>query len=243
MELKNLFFDLLSHTTYTHTPWNRSDLVNRNWRSFEELTSILWKDMGYETKLVRGKKDGGVDVIAEETNQIPLSGSTTFAIQVKNKMSQKISESEVRDLYGVENGGHRYSNTSAFDGSIFVTSRGCLSGREGFTNEARQFAEGNGVELINGEKMLSLLNSSSLSPLSLGRKQGNKWHLRNEPRCGWSRRFSQNQTFAEIEENIFNTQAQEIETTEVHASIASENICEACMNRRRYEQGDKRTFY
>lgn len=229
--LEDFFRKLLSDSTYTHSDWEERHLANRNWRALEELVSVLWSDMGYETSLQRGKRDGGVDVIARGTNRIPLSNPPTIAIQVKN-WNQKIPEPKVRDLYGVQYGGNRHSNVNTFDESVLVTSSGSHSQKSGFTHGARQFAETNDVELIDGETLLDLLNESNLDPLSLGRKPGKKWHLRESPCCGWSKRFKQNQTYAQTAEKVFNARVQQIVSTNTYASITMENLCEACMNLR-----------
>lgn len=230
-ELGALFRDLLSDSTYTHSDWKERHLTNRDWRDFEELVCLLWDDMGFETRLQHGKRDGGVDVIAEKTSRIPLSSPPTIAIQAKH-WSNKVPEPKIRDLFGVQYGGHRHSSTDVFDESILVTSSGRSSDRPGFTRGARRFAENNGVELIDGEILLNLLNESNLSPLSLGRKPGKKWHLRESPCCGWSHKFSQNQTYAQTTEEVFNAKTQQIESPDSCASINAEDVCEACMNLR-----------
>lgn len=230
-KLVDFFRGLLSSSSYRHSDWEEHHLTARHWRTFEELVAQLWQDMGYNTELIQGSRDGGIDVIATETSRIPLMNPPTIAIQVK-QWSDKVNEREIRDLFGVQKGGHRHSSVDWFDESILVTSSGCTSDQSGFTRGARQFADNTGVALVDGETLLSLLNESNLSPLSLGRKSGQKWHLRESPCCGWSNRFNQNQAYAETAEEVFNTTTQRIEPTETSESVTMEEICKRCLNLR-----------
>lgn len=230
--LGELFRGLLSDSTYTHSDWDERHLLNRDWRQFEELISVLWEDMGYETQLLQGSNDGGVDVIAEATSRIPFADPPTIAIQAKKWTTKKVREPKVRDLFGVQCGGHRHSSTDAFDESVLVTSLGCTDDRSGFTKGARRFADENDVELIEGEMLLDLLNESNLSPLRLGRKPGNKWHLREAPRCGWSHTFDENRSYAHTVEKVFNTEKRRVEPTETYVSVTTDEVCEACLNLR-----------
>lgn len=229
--LKTFFYNLLSNDSYTHSDWDKQHLEVRSWRAFERLVALLWNDMGYDTDLLQGKRDGGIDVIAEQTNRIPFSNPQKIAIQAK-KWSGKIPEPTIRDLFGVQKGGHRHSSTDKFDESILVTSSGCSADKSGFTRGARQFAKDNQVELIDGETLLSLLNESNLSPLSLGRKPGQKWHFRESPCCGWSNKFSQNQTYSQTAEKVFDGTTRRIEPTCSGVAIVREDLCEKCMNLR-----------
>jgi len=230
-ELEDFFRRLLSSSSYTHSDWEEHHLKAPHWQTFEELVALLWEDMGYDTELLQGSRDGGIDVIATETNRMPFMNPPTIAIQVK-QWSKKVDEREIRDLFGVQKGGHRQSSVERFDESILVNSWGCASDQSGFTRGARQFADNTGVALVDGETLLSLLHESNLSPLRLGRKSGQKWHLRESPCCGWSNRFSQNQTYAETAEMVFNDSTQQIESTETTVSVTVEDVCERCLNLR-----------
>ncbi|WP_092704671.1 restriction endonuclease [Halovenus aranensis] len=232
-ELRRFLNNLLDECLYDHPNWEKEHLTSRNWRAFEELISILWNDMGYKTSLQQGKRDGGVDVIAKGTNRIPFSNPPTIAIQAKN-WKKKVREPKVRDLYGVQNGGHRQSNIGVFDESILVTSSGCVDGKSGFTQGARQFAEANGIELIDGAELLELLNKSNLSPLRLGRKPGKKWHLRESPCCGWSKKYKKNNVYGQTTQEIFHDETQQVVSAGLNGGplVAMEDLCEACMNLR-----------
>lgn len=231
LEIESFFRNLLSDSTYTHSDWEDRHLVNRDWRAFEELVAVLWSDMGYETELQQGKCDGGIDVIARKSNRIPFLNAPSVAVQAKN-WNKKVREPKVRDLYGVQHGGHRHSNVDNFDESVLVTSSGCTSEKSGFTRGARQFAKDNGVKLIDGETLLDLLNESNLSPLSLGCKPGKKWHLRESPCCGWSNKFNQNQTYHRTVEKAFNARTQQIESAESCSTVSIDDVCKKCMELR-----------
>ncbi|WP_434531600.1 restriction endonuclease (plasmid) [Haloarcula sp. NS06] len=229
--LERIVHNLLPSRRYLHSDWDESNLRRRNWRAFERLIAVLWSNKGYETTLLEGKQDGGVDVIAKKASHIPFSTSYRIAIQAKN-WSKKIREPKIRDLFGVQNGGHRHSNTDRFDESILVTSFGCSTDKKGFTMGAREFAEDNGVTLIDGETLLDLLNKSNISPLPLGRKPDNKWHLLEPPRCGWSKKFSQNQSFAQTTQKIHNSKTGNIGPKESSPDISRNDICELCLKSR-----------
>lgn len=229
--LYDFFLNVFTDSKYTHSDWKGRHFIDRHWREFEELISVLYNDMGYKTSLQRGKRDGGVDIIARETSRIPLLNPPTIAIQVKN-WNKKIPEPKVRDMYGVQCGGHRHSNIDDFDKSVLVTSLGNSGQISGFTQGARQFAESNGVELIDGEKLLELLNNSNLEPLTIGKKSGGKWHLREPPCCGWAKNFQKDQLFDKKEERIFDRKAKRVVVSSSGPSITMDNLCKACMKSR-----------
>lgn len=230
LDLHRYFKQLLESTTYTHESWKSRHLLNRDWREFERLVSLLWEDMGYKTHLGTGSADGGVDIIAEQSPRIPFSSPRMIAIQAK-QWSKKIREPQIRDLYGVERGGHRHSGTEQFDESILVTSHGCEPTRNGFTKGAIQFAESNGVELIDGETLLELLDQSNLAPLSMGRKTKGKWHFRDSPQCGWAKKFEQTESLSKSEEAIFDVVNENIYLGPSE-TIDDGLVCDACMNHR-----------
>jgi len=202
-ELRAFFDGLLADSTYTHADWGERHLTAPSWRGFEELVALLWQDMGYETELVAAKRDGGIDVIAENASRIPLSVAPSITIQVK-QWSNKVPVSKVRDLHGVQYGGHTPYDIERFDESILVTAAGCDAESSGFTRDARQFAAQNGIGLVDGEVLLELLDESNLSPLRLGRKSGRKWHFREPPRCGWAKTFSRNQSYNATVQQVYN---------------------------------------
>lgn len=70
-----------------------------NWREFEKLISQLLEKEGYEIKLTRGTKDGGVDVIA--VKDIDVSGYFKTIWQAKKKEKGKVGLSLIRELADV----------------------------------------------------------------------------------------------------------------------------------------------
>jgi hypothetical protein len=106
---------------------------------FELLVIRLLKEMGLQVEETKKTGDGGIDAIAR--SEEPITGGL-FVIQCKKYLSN-VGEPQVRDLYGVVN------HTNA--------SRGILITSSDFTEQAKRFAKGKPIELINGEVLKSLL--------------------------------------------------------------------------------------
>ncbi|WP_252697898.1 restriction endonuclease [Natronosalvus vescus] len=116
---------------------------------FERLVGNLWSEMGYDTEVVKGSGDRGIDVIASKEDPF----KRTQLIQTKkyshgNKIgSQKIRE--YRTLYDQEES----VNTVA----IVTTGN--------YTRQARKLAEDLDVETVNGLELVKLLKSEGKSLL------------------------------------------------------------------------------
>lgn len=68
-----------------------------NWRDFEKLISQLLEKDGYEVELMRGTRDGGVDVIANK--KLGAAGSFRTLWQAKKKLlKNKVGLSVIREL-------------------------------------------------------------------------------------------------------------------------------------------------
>jgi restriction system protein len=106
---------------------------------FELLVMRLLKEMGLEVEETKKSGDGGIDVLAR--SEEPITGGL-FVVQCK-RYSSNVGEPQVRDLYGVVN------HTNA--------SKGILITNSAFTQQARRFAEGKPIELIDGERLKDLL--------------------------------------------------------------------------------------
>jgi len=67
--------------------------------SFEELVANLFRKMGFDIEQTKKTADGGIDIFAHSRE--PVKGGK-YIIQCKRSNSP-ISESVIRDLYGVVN--------------------------------------------------------------------------------------------------------------------------------------------
>ena len=106
---------------------------------FEEYIAVLFKSLGYETRVTGGKGDGGVDVEAEKDGRVHY-------IQCKKFITSKVPVSAVRDFYGAiadrVDGGKGY----------FITTNV-------FTLDAEKFAEDKPIELVDKFKLMEYMNT------------------------------------------------------------------------------------
>lgn len=113
---------------------NRADGVAQGtWREFEVLVGEYFRRQGF-TALDNGGggPDGGVDVLLQK-------GSDKYLVQCKQWRALRVGVQPVRELYGV-------MAARRMAGGFVVT-----SGE--FTQEARSFAEGREIQLINGKTL------------------------------------------------------------------------------------------
>lgn len=110
-----------------------------SWSQFELLIGQIYRQQGYEVfETGGGGPDGGIDL------KLRKDGLTTI-VQCKQWKSWKVGVSFIRELYGV-------LMASRADRAIFVA-----SGE--FTKEAREFASGKPIEMIDGTELLKLVRS------------------------------------------------------------------------------------
>ena len=124
----------------------KSNLADMSGAEFEQLVQELVQKMGFEAQLTKASGDGGIDIIAY-SNQPFLEGK--YIIQCKRyNANSRIGEPPLRDLYGV------VMSERANKGILVTTSY--------FTTSATKFAENKPIELIDGEKLISLLSKYGL---------------------------------------------------------------------------------
>jgi restriction system protein len=104
---------------------------------FEVVITQLFTAMGYQARKTRGSGDGGIDIYAERNG-------TLVVIQCKNHKSS-VGPAPVRDLFGV------LTSRKADKAFLICTSA--------FTDGARDFANGKPIELVDGNQLLSLINT------------------------------------------------------------------------------------
>jgi restriction system protein len=114
-------------------------LNNMSWGEFEMLVGEFFRRKGYSVNETGGHgPDGGVDLELKKNNEM-------FLVQCKQWRAYTVSVNTVRELYGV-------MAARGAAGGFVVT-----SGR--FTEDARSFAAGRNIELIDGKALDVMIKS------------------------------------------------------------------------------------
>jgi restriction system protein len=92
--------DLIDVNLYNSIITNPQLLISMNWRTFERLLADILEKFEYEIELLKGTKDGGIDIIAIK-NQTPF-GLNRYLIQAK-QWKNKIGVEPVRSLIWAHN--------------------------------------------------------------------------------------------------------------------------------------------
>jgi restriction system protein len=109
-----------------------------SWAEFETLVGEVFREMGYRVvETGGGGADGGVDLVLTKGNE-------KFLVQCKQWRAFKVGVTVVRELYGV----------MAARGAVggFVVTSGT------FTDDAKAFADGRNVQLIDGRRIEAWIN-------------------------------------------------------------------------------------
>jgi restriction system protein len=123
---------------------SRPNLMDLTPWEFENFVSNMFDQLGFESKLTRSSKDGGVDVVAFDPR--PIVGGKVV-IQAK-RYRHVVGVSAVRDLYGT------MINEGAGKGVLVTTSH--------YGPDAYEFAKGKPIELIDGGGLLYLLQQQGI---------------------------------------------------------------------------------
>lgn len=110
-----------------------------NWKAFELLVGEGFRRQGYaveETGL--GGADGGIDLVLRKQGE-------TVLVQCKQWRSRQVPVTVVREMFGLL----AHHNASA----VIIVSTG------DFTADARQFATGKPIELINGDQLVAMVRN------------------------------------------------------------------------------------
>lgn len=123
---------------------NRADgVATMTWREFEELVGEYFRRQGYAViDNGGGGPDGGVDVLLQK-------GADRYLVQCKHWRALRVGVQPVRELYGV-------MAAKRVAGGFVVTSGD-------FTEEARSFAQGREVQLINGKALQIAIRAQAAS--------------------------------------------------------------------------------
>jgi restriction system protein len=110
---------------------------NLSWREFEEHVAEVYRNRGYAAELLGGSRpDGGVDIKLKKDDQVTL-------VQCKHWKAWKVGVKTARELFGVISAERAHAG-------ILIT-----SGK--FTDEAKRFASGKAMELVEEEEFIRLV--------------------------------------------------------------------------------------
>ena len=115
---------------------DRGALNDMSWQQFEALVGEAFRRKGYTVTETASGADGGIDLVLKKQGE-------TFLVQCKQWKAYKVGVSIVRELYGV------MAAKGATGG--FVVTSGI------FTDEARAFATGRNIELMDGKALHALI--------------------------------------------------------------------------------------
>jgi len=108
-----------------------------DWKRFEQLVGEAFRRQGYSvSETGQGGADGGVDLALRK-------GSEVFLVQCKQWRAYKVSVNIVRELYGV-------MAAKGAAGGFVITSGN-------FTEDAKAFATGRNIELIDGPRLEKMI--------------------------------------------------------------------------------------
>ena len=121
-----------------------SAINNMNWQEFEMLVGEAFRRRGYAVaETGGGGADGGVDLVLRQDGE-------KYLVQCKQWKAYKVGVSTIRELYGVMAAG------GAVGG--FVVTSGV------FTQEAKSFAEGRNIALIDGLELMEMIKQVQRQP-------------------------------------------------------------------------------
>lgn len=103
-----------------------------SWQEFEQMVGESLRRQGYAVSPTKSGPDGGVDLVLRKDGE-------TFLVQCKQWRAYKVSVQVVRELYGV-------MAAQGVAGGFVVTTGT-------FTAEARKFAKGTNIHLIDGANL------------------------------------------------------------------------------------------
>ena len=125
------------------TQRNIQTVRDLHWRNFEELVAEAYRRLGYRVAEGGYGADGGIDLELRKDGQLTL-------VQCKQWKTQKVSVNVVREMFGVLTAHHA--------NHFIIISSGT------FTQQAIDFSAGKPIELIDGSKLLALVNDVQVSP-------------------------------------------------------------------------------
>jgi restriction system protein len=140
--------------------WRNAQLLDRqtgigtfrtmSWQEFEEIVGEAYRRKGYMvTETGGGGADGGVDLVLKR-------GGEKLLVQCKHWKMEKVGAKVVRERYGVV-------AAEGASGGVIIS-----SGK--VAQEARDFARGKPLELLDGSELLNLIAEVQKEPMPLNKK-------------------------------------------------------------------------
>jgi restriction system protein len=119
----------------------KSALERMSWKQFEQLAGEHFRRRGFAVQENEASgADGGVDLVLTR-------GADHYLVQCKQWRARQVGVAPVRELYGV-------MAAKGAAGGYVVTSGV-------FTDEAKRFAEGREIELIDGEQLFGMISAQA----------------------------------------------------------------------------------
>lgn len=114
------------------------DIKKLSWKEFEDVIEAYYRERGYEViHTGYDSADGGIDLIAKKENE-------KIIIQCKHWKAYKVDVKVIREMYGL-------MVTEKASKAIIITSGD-------FTEPAKEFIHDKPIELIDGEKLIKLID-------------------------------------------------------------------------------------
>lgn len=134
------------------------------WKEFEELLAEAYRRQGYSVKENSSTgTDGGVDLIIRKNGNF-------FLVQCKQWRTFKVGVKVVREMFGL-------LTDKGANGVIIVT-----SGM--FTQEARNFATGKPIDLVEGNQLMDLVRNVQTNPAAAVANAERQPSLKRCSQCG-----------------------------------------------------------
>ena len=114
----------------TNTPL--SEISKMSWREFEQVTAAAFRNRGYFVQDTGDGPDGGIDLVLKKDGE-------DYLVQCKHWRANKVGVQIIRELLGV------MASQGAAGGFVVTAGE--------YTNEAKSFAAGRNIELIDGAKL------------------------------------------------------------------------------------------
>jgi restriction system protein len=138
-----------------------------SWKEFEELVGEVYRRKGYRvTENYTAGPDGGVDLRIRKDGE-------RIIVQCKRWNRWKVGVKVIRELYGI------MAAEEIEKGIVVISSE--------FTDEARRFAQANGIELVDGNRLSrfirELKRDSELIPVDPVELFPREKKGPNEPKC------------------------------------------------------------
>lgn len=119
----------------------KSALDKMSWKQFEQLVGEHFRSRGFSVQgNEAGGADGGVDLVLTR-------GADRYLVQCKQWRARQVGVAPVRELYGV------MAAQSAAGGYVVTSGT--------FTDEAKRFAEGREIDLIDGEQLFRMIRAQA----------------------------------------------------------------------------------